>query len=192
MLRHWRWHLVQSSAGTTLDSPQRHRPIHSSSSNEIRWWSWKSENIDCRKASVQRSWELFYWFPPFLGFSWDWWESTPRRTRLWQRSWCRSRRSECFWKINPLVTSIDKFDFDTTANVENDWFINEDLDLAYLFAFVFDSTPLDTSTDMDNDLWSAMNALTSLRTPIKSSLLVHEKIGGAHNALFKIPAKRKG
>ena len=67
------------------------------------------------------------------------------------------------WKINPLVTSIDKLDFDTTANVESEWFINEDLDLAYFFAFASDSVPLDTSTDVDNDPWSIMNALTSLR-----------------------------
>ena len=37
-----------------------------------------------------------------------------------------------------------------------------------------------------------MHALTSFRAQIKSSLLVHEKIGGTHNALFKGPAKRKG
>jgi len=27
---------------------------------------------------------------------------------------------ECLWEINPLVTSIDKLDFDTTANVEDE------------------------------------------------------------------------
>jgi len=35
----------------------------------------------------------------------------------------------CLWEINPLVMSIDKLDFNTTANVESEWFINEDLDL---------------------------------------------------------------
>jgi len=25
---------------------------------------------------------------------------------------------ECLWEINPLITSIDKLDFNTTANVE--------------------------------------------------------------------------
>jgi len=88
--------------------------------------------------------------------------------------------------------STDKLDFDTTANVESKWFINEDLDLAYFSAFASDSVPSDTSTHVGSDPWSAMNALTSLRAPIKSSLLVREKIGSAHNALFEVPTKRKG
>ena len=37
---------------------------------------------------------------------------------------------ECLWKINSLITSIDKLDFDTTANGEGEWFINENLNLA--------------------------------------------------------------
>jgi len=37
-----------------------------------------------------------------------------------------------------------------------------------------------------------MNALTSLRAPIKSSLMVRKKIEDAHNALFEVPAKQKG
>jgi len=38
---------------------------------------------------------------------------------------------EYLWEINSLVTSIDKLDFSTTVNVEGEWFINENLDLAY-------------------------------------------------------------
>ena len=63
--------------------------------------------------------------------------------------------------------SIDKLDFDTTANVEGGWFINEDLDLAYFSVFASDSVPSDTSTDVNNDPWSAMNVLTSLYAPTK-------------------------
>ena len=88
--------------------------------------------------------------------------------------------------------SIDKLDFDTTSNVESEWFINEDLDLAYFFAFALDSVPLDTSTDVDSDPWSAIYALISLHAPIKSSLLIREKIRGIHNAFSEVPAKRKG
>ena len=44
-------------------------------------------------------------------------------------------------KINPLITSIDKLDFDTIANVEGEWFINENLDLAYFSAFASNSVP---------------------------------------------------
>ena len=88
--------------------------------------------------------------------------------------------------------SIGKLDSDITADVESEWFINEDKDLAYLSAFTSDFVPSDTSIDVDSDHWSTMNALTSLYAPIKSSLLVRERIGGAHSAFFEVPAKRKG
>ena len=54
-----------------------------------------------------------------------------------------------FWEINPLVTSVDKLDFDVTANVEGEWFINENLDLAYFSIFASNSVPSDTNTDVD-------------------------------------------
>ena len=88
--------------------------------------------------------------------------------------------------------SIDKLDVDTTATAKSEWFINEDLDLAYFSIFVSDSVSSYTSTNMDSDPRSAMNALTSLRALIKSSHLVREKMGGAHNAFFEVPAKRRG
>jgi len=43
---------------------------------------------------------------------------------------------ECLWEINLLVTSIDKLDFNTTINIEGEWFINEDLDLVYFSALL--------------------------------------------------------
>jgi len=52
---------------------------------------------------------------------------------------------------NPLVTSADKLDFNTTINVEGEWFINEDLNLVYFSVFAFNSIPSDTNTDMDSD-----------------------------------------
>jgi len=33
--------------------------------------------------------------------------------------------------INPFVTSNDKLDFNNTTNIEGEWFINENLDLAF-------------------------------------------------------------
>jgi len=33
----------------------------------------------------------------------------------------------------------------------------------------------DTSTDVDNDPWSAIDVLTSLHAPVRSSLMVHER-----------------
>jgi len=72
---------------------------------------------------------------------------------------------------------------------KSEWFINENLDFAYFSAFTSDYVPSDTSTDVDDDPWSAMDALTSLYVPIKSSLMVREKISDAHKALFEVPAK---
>jgi len=48
---------------------------------------------------------------------------------------------ECLWKINPIITSIDKLNFNATDNVKGEWFINENLDLAYFFKFASDSVP---------------------------------------------------
>jgi len=73
-------------------------------------------------------------------------------------------------------TSIGKLRSNATANVEGEWFINKDLDLAYISVLASDSVPSDTSTDVDSDPWSAMIALTSLHAPVKSSLLVCEKL----------------
>jgi len=50
---------------------------------------------------------------------------------------------ECLWELNPLVTSINKFDVNNTANDVIEWYINEDLDLAYFSVFASDSMPSD-------------------------------------------------
>ena len=73
------------------------------------------------------------------------------------------------WELDPLVTSTDKLDVDHTTDDVGGWYINEDLDLAYFSAFASESVPSDTSTEVDDDLWPAMDALTSLHVPVKSS-----------------------
>jgi len=45
---------------------------------------------------------------------------------------------------------------------------------------------------VDSNQRSAVDALTSLRVPIKSSFMVHEKTSDAQGAFFEVPAKRKG
>ena len=45
-----------------------------------------------------------------------------------------------------LVTSVDKLDFDATANVEDEWFINENLDFAYFPTFASNFVLSYTST----------------------------------------------
>jgi len=92
----------------------------------------------------------------------------------------------------PLITSVDKLDFNTTANVEGLWFINKNLNLAYFSAFTSDSIPSNTSTNIGSNPWSAMNALTSLHASIKSSFMVHKKFKDACKAFFEAPVKRKG
>ena len=50
--------------------------------------------------------------------------------------------------------------------------------------FASDSVPSDTSTDVDDDPWSAINALTSLHVPVRSSLTVYLDISDAQGSLF--------
>jgi len=73
---------------------------------------------------------------------------------------------ECLWELNYFVTSIDKLNFNNIANDLGEWYINEDLDLAYFSMLASDSVPSDTSIDVDSDHVSAVHALTSLHTPI--------------------------
>ena len=42
---------------------------------------------------------------------------------------------ESLWELNPLVTSINKLDVNNTANDVGEWYINEELDLAYFSVF---------------------------------------------------------
>jgi len=63
----------------------------------------------------------------------------------------KPEEDECLWEINPLVMSIDKLDLDTTVNVEGEWFINKNLDLAYFSVFSSDFVPSNTSTNVDSD-----------------------------------------
>jgi len=58
--------------------------------------------------------------------------------------------------------SVNELYVNNTANDESEWYINEELDLAYFSVFASDFVPSDTSTDVNDDPWSAINALTSL------------------------------
>ena len=83
---------------------------------------------------------------------------------------------ECLWELNLLVTSINKLDVNNTANDVGEWHINEELDLAYLSMFASDFVPSDTSTNVGDDPWSAIDALTSLHVPVRSSLTVYQGV----------------
>ena len=83
------------------------------------------------------------------------------------------------WELNPLVTSINKLDVNNTADDVGEWYINEELNLAYFSVFASDSVPSDTSTEVDNDPWSVMDVLTSLHVPMKSSLKTYQDVGDA-------------
>jgi len=96
------------------------------------------------------------------------------------------------WELNPLVTSVNKLDVNNTADDVGEWYINEELNLAYFSVFASDSVPSDTSTEVDNDPWSAMDALTLLHVPVKSSLKVYQDIDDAQESVFMVPARRKG
>ena len=58
--------------------------------------------------------------------------------------------------------------------------------------FASDSAPSDTSTGVDVDPWSAIDALTSLHVPVRSSLTVIQSVSDAQGSFFEVPARRKG
>ena len=62
------------------------------------------------------------------------------------------------WELNPLVTSINKIDVNNTADDIGEWYINEELNLAYFSVFASDSMLSGTSTEVDDDPWSAIDA----------------------------------
>jgi len=101
-------------------------------------------------------------------------------------------KEECLWELNPLVTSVDKPDFNNTTDDVGEWYINENLYLTYLSALVSTSVLSDASTNIDSDLLSAIDVLTSLHAPVRSSFMVHEKTSDAQEAFSEVPAKHKG
>ena len=114
----------------TLDSPQCHRPIHSSSSNE-----YVGEDGKVRTLIVERN--LFKWVENYFTDSLLYQDSLevdknphPEELNSGNEADTEPEEDECLWKINPLVMSIGKLSSDTTSNVKGEWFINEDLDLA--------------------------------------------------------------
>ena len=58
--------------------------------------------------------------------------------------------------------------------------------------FASDSVPSDTSTEVDDDLWSVLDALTSLHVPVKSSFETYRDAGDAQESIFLVPVRRKG
>jgi len=64
----------------------------------------------------------------------------------------------------------------TPANNVGEWYINKELDLAYFSIFASDFVPSDTSTDVGDGPWSAIDALTSLYVPVRSSLTVYQSV----------------
>jgi len=98
---------------------------------------------------------------------------------------------ECLWELNLLVTSVNKLDVNNTANNIGEWYINEELDLVYFFMFASDSAPSDTSTDIDDDPWSTIDALSSLHAPVRSCLTVYQNISDVRGFFFEVPTRCK-
>ena len=47
-------------------------------------------------------------------------------------------KEECLWELNSLVKSINKLDVNNTADDLGEWYLNEELYLAYLSVFASD------------------------------------------------------
>ena len=89
-------------------------------------------------------------------------------------------------------STCNKLDVNNTANDVGEWYIYEELDLAYLSVFAFDSVLSDTSTDVGNDPWSTIYALTSLHIPVRSSFTIYQSVSDAQGSFFEIPVRHKG
>jgi len=176
-----------------MNSSQLHYPVHSSSGNEIHWWRWQSENVDRWKAFVHGGRELLHGFPPLPRSSLEAVEDpSPEDSDYGNKADIKPEpEEEWLWELNPLKTSIDKLDFNNTANDVGEWYINENLDLAYLSALASNFVPSDTSTGVDSDPLFTIDVLTSLHVAVRSSFMVHEKTNDAQGAFFEVPAKHK-
>ena len=121
------------------------------------------------KASVQGGRELFHRLPPVPRLS-----GKNENSQLEEPDSGNEADTEpeveekCMWELNPLVMSINKLVDDI-----DEWYIKFGLlfcvTLAYFSMFASDSVPSDTSTKVDSDPWSAIDTLTSLHVPMKSS-----------------------
>ena len=175
-----------------MDSSQFHHPLYSPSSHEVYWRRWKSLKVDRRKASVQGGRELLHRLPPIPGFSGN--NENPQSEELDSGNEADVEpevEEECLWELNSLVTSVNKLNDNNTANDVSEWYINEVLDLAYFFVFASDSVPSDTSTDVNDDPWSVIDALISLHAPVRLSLTAYQSVSDVKRTFFEVPAKRK-
>ena len=57
--------------------------------------------------------------------------------------------------------------------------------------FASDSMPSDTGTDVNDNPWSAIGALTTLHVPVKSSFETYQDVGDAQESIFMVPTRRK-
>jgi len=127
-------------------------PLYSPSSHEVCWQRWKSLNIDRWKSSVQGGRELLHRFSPVPGFSGYRRESQPKKLDSGNEADVEPEAEEEYlWELNPLITSINKLDVNNTGNDVGEWYINEELDLAYFSVLAYNFVPSNTSTDVDDD-----------------------------------------
>jgi len=102
------------------------------------WWRKKSKNVDCWKVSVQGV-ENYFTNSLLYQDSLEVDENShPEEPDSSNEANTEPKEEECLWKINPLIMSIDKPDFNTTAKIKSEWFINENLDMAYFSSFASD------------------------------------------------------
>ena len=80
--------------------------------------------------------------------------------------------------------SIDKLDIYSTANTEGEWFINEDLDLAYLSAFASDSVHWRGQWSLVSNECSNIIMCTDEVIPLGT-----RKDRDTYNAFFEVSAK---
>ena len=110
---------MQLVAGMTLNSPQLHRPILHQVMKNV------DEDRKVRMLITERHpfKRVENYFTAFLFYQ-DSLETDenpyPKEPGFSNEADTEPEEDECLWEINLLVTSINKLDFDTTANVEGE------------------------------------------------------------------------
>ena len=87
---------------------------------------WKSENIDVERHSLKRVENYFTDSLLYQDSLEDDKNPPPEELDSCNEADTEQEEDECLWEINHLVTSIDELDVDATANIEGEWFVNED------------------------------------------------------------------
>lgn len=187
LLRHRCRNFLQSSIGASLDPPQWNCPIH-----PAQLMKYVNDQGEIRTLqSCQNYFTDFLLYQDPMETDWE-----PKDPNSGNETDAELESDEdCPWELDLSVIGQNNLDVNDTAFDDSMRYINENLELAYLFACAFDSVPSNTTTHVDDEtneyICSAIYVLPSLQVLIKSSFLTDDRIHDVQGNFFKGHAWRK-